>query len=65
MSLCVYPSAECLVRQVSERFAGSTAESRTGEHADAGIHLLMGVKDIIFTFNMSEKKTWIYESKGL
>lgn len=40
LSVFPYLSAECLVLQVSGRFEGSTAESHTGEHADAGIHHL-------------------------
>lgn len=40
-----YLTATCLAPRVSERFAGSTAESRTGELAGAGIRLLNGTKD--------------------
>lgn len=36
----VYLSAECPVLQVSGQFADNTAESHTGEHADADIRLL-------------------------
>lgn len=36
----LYLSAECPVLQVSGQFVDNTAESHTGEHADADIRLL-------------------------
>lgn len=49
----LYLSAKCQVHQVSGQFAGNTAESHTGEHADAGIHLLRSLQILVLT-NMQQ-----------